>query len=290
MAHLTTAHFNKSNWMNEVTGIEKLKLTDIIWPGAHNCGMDKKARYYGPIVGNWTTCQNDSFAFQLAQGVRVFDIRIGHESRPEGERFYFHHNGGRSGRLLEELLDAVLAFVTENSGEFLILDFHQLGDGKRPFPYQTFSDLMASRLGYHAIAHSLADLSIGELKRTRPRSRMILAASGSLDLDRTLFWPRINHQWKDSTFTSPQDLLLHIARTLDKEPASSTFPWSLSATCYSLLGPADIKHYLDIWFHPSVQWISRCSIINSDFVDESKIVEYCAVANAIKAGRLSSGS
>lgn len=286
MAQPTAAYINKSSWMSEVLGIEKLKLTDIIWPGAHNCGMDKKARDYGPIVGNWTTCQNDSFAFQLAQGVRAFDIRIGYESRAEGERFYFHHNGSRSGRLLDELLEAVLAFISENPGEFLILDFHQLGDGQHSFPYQTFSDLMADRLGPHAIAHSLADLSVGELKRTRTRSRVMLAASGSLDLDRTLFWPRISHKWKDSTFTSPQDLYLHIARSLNKEPVSSTFPWSLSATCYSLLGPADIKHYVDIWFHPSVPWISRCSIINSDFVDESKIVEHCAMATAIKAAAI----
>lgn len=287
MAQPTTADINRSSWMSEVTGIEKLKLTDIIWPGAHNCGMDKKARYYGPIAGNWTTCQNDSFAFQLAQGVRVFDVRLSYESRPEGERFYFHHNGSRSGRLLDELLDAVLAFVSATPGEFLTLDFHQLGDGKQAFPYQKFSDLMAERLGPHAISHSLAELSIGELKRTRPRSRVMLCASGSLDLDRTLFWPRINHIWTDSTFTSPQDLYLHVARSLNKQPPSSTCPWSLSATCYSLLGPADIKQYLDIWFHPKAPWISQCSIINCDFVDESKIVEHCAMATALKAERMS---
>ena len=96
MAQRTAAYINKSSWMSEVLGIEKLKLTDIIWPGAHNCGMDKKARNYGPIVGNWTTCQNDSFAFQLAEGVRAFDIRIGYASRAGCGRFCFRYTGRRS--------------------------------------------------------------------------------------------------------------------------------------------------------------------------------------------------
>ena len=204
----------------------------------------------------------------------IIDDLVGkaHGLRPVDQR-----EGRIDIRLAQELNDVSVVFHDDGAG----LDLPRLRE--KAEAQDTAVDLKRE-------LNSLLTRYPAELKRTRTRSRVMLAASGSLDLDRTLFWPRISHKWKDSTFTSPQDLYLHIARSLNKEPVSSTFPWSLSATCYSLLGPADIKHYLDIWFHPSVQWISRCSIINSDFVDESKIVEYCAVANAIKAGRLSSGS
>jgi len=72
MPRNTVRHLNKLAWMNEVLDIDTLKLTDIIWPGAHNCGMDKKAPNYDVLIGHWTTCQNDTFSWQLAQGVRAF--------------------------------------------------------------------------------------------------------------------------------------------------------------------------------------------------------------------------
>ncbi len=49
--------------MSNVLDIDTLRLTDIVWPSAHNAGMDKKAPNYEVIVGK-TTCRNDTFAWQ----------------------------------------------------------------------------------------------------------------------------------------------------------------------------------------------------------------------------------
>ena len=58
----------------------------------------------------------------------------------------------------------------------------------------------------------------------------------------------------------------------------------MSATSYAFLGgPQDIKNYINDWFNPSRDWVTRCSIINIDFFDESEIVRYCWMATSMKA-------
>ena len=81
MTHNAGTTLDKQNWMSHVLDVHRLKLTEIVWPGAHNAGMDKQAPNYDVVVGNWTTCQNDSFAWQLANGARAFDIRLGYRGR-----------------------------------------------------------------------------------------------------------------------------------------------------------------------------------------------------------------
>lgn len=36
-------------------------------------------------------------------------------------------------------------------------------------------------------------------------------------------------------------------------------------------------------FNPTRDWVTRCSIINTDFFDESDIVRYCWTATSMKA-------
>lgn len=98
---------NKQTWMSHVPDIDKLRLTDIIWPGAHNAGMDKKAPNHEVVFGNWATCQNDSFAWQLDNGARALDLRLGFKQARDQPIFYFHHNGHQSHRVLDDLIEAV---------------------------------------------------------------------------------------------------------------------------------------------------------------------------------------
>ena len=273
---------NKQTWMSLVLDIDKLKLTDIVWPGAHNAGVDKKASGQDAVVGHWTSCQNDTFAWQLANGARAFDIRLGYTQSPEPQ-FYFHHNGFRSGRDLDELIESLLQFLDRNPDEFIVLDFHQLGDGDDSFDHKKLSDRLVRRLGLRTIHPADAVKTVAELKRSSRHRRIILAAPLHSGMDRDYFWPRITHKWHDSTFTDAGELQRHIARTLEDAPYE-TFLWSLSATCYSLLGgPANIKRQLNHWFSTTGGWVTRCSIISTDFFDESDIVRYCWSATSMKA-------
>ncbi|WP_445178459.1 phospholipase [Pseudomonas sp. McL0111] len=282
MSKVTTT-LDKQKWMSKVLDIDQLKLTDIVWPGAHNSGMDKKASNYDVLSGNWTTCQNDSFAWQLENGARAFDIRLGFTPGLERPTFYFHHNGYQSHRTLDELVEAVSAFLDRNPDEFIVLDFHQLGDGNKPFDRKLLSELLLVRLGSRLIPFSHSTSTIAELKGSSSKRRIIMAAGYSSEQDNNYFWPQITHKWNRKVFTDTITLERHIQATLEDAPYD-TFIWSLPATCYSLLGgPADIKRYINAWFHSSRDWVTRCSIISTDFFDESEIVHYCWVACSMKA-------
>ena len=283
MTRNTTITLDKQKWMSTVLDIGRLKLTDIVWPGVHNAGMDKKAPNYEVVFGNWTTCQNDSFAWQLANGARAFDIRLGYTAGPQSPVYYFHHNGYQSHRILDELIDAVTTFLTRNPDEFIVLDFHQLGDAARPFDYQQLNDVLIRRLGSRLIRTADSLSTVEQLKRDGSQRRIVLAAHGKPGLDGEFFWPQIPHKWNGKTFTDASVLKSHIETTLAEAPYE-TFLWSLPATCYSLLGgPQHIKSQINDWFHTTRDWVTRCSIISTDFFDEADIVRYCWSATSMKA-------
>jgi hypothetical protein len=283
MTRHTKGNLDKHKWMSNTLDIDRLKLTDIVWPCAHNAGMDKQAPNYDVLIGNWTTCQNDSFTWQLANGARAFDIRLGYTQGHDQSIFYFHHNGYQSHRVLEQLISAVTRFLDQYPDEFIVFDFHQLGDGTKPFDYQKLNHLLVSRLGDRIIAPAHATKTLGELKRLGSRRRIVLAAPLIPELNADYFWPRIPHKWSAITFADTDDLKRHITSTLQDAPYE-TFLWSLSATSYAFLGgPQDFKTHINDWFHPTRDWVTRCSIINIDFFDESEIVRYCWMATSMKA-------
>ncbi|WP_458374671.1 phospholipase [Pseudomonas laurylsulfatiphila] len=277
-----TEFIYKQNWMSKILDVDRLRLTDIVWPCTHNDGMDKKAPDFDDVTGNWTTCQSDSFAWQLANGARALDIRLEYAEDPKPV-FYFQHNGHRSGRVLDELIEAVLSFLDDNPDEFLVLDFHELRDGSKPFDYKKLNDQLVRRLGMRVILPANRHATVGELKRSSTRRRIVMAAQFRSGLDDNYFWPRIPHKWRDSSFTSSGDLRTYIAKTL-KNASYDTFFWSLSATAYTLFGgPRNIKEEINDWFNTTADWVTRCSIINTDFFDTSEIVRYCWSASSMKA-------
>ncbi|EJM60469.1 hypothetical protein [Pseudomonas sp. GM48] len=283
MTHNKTGLLDKQTWMSNTLDINQLKLTDIVWPGVHNAGMDKKASNYDAVTGNWTSCQNDTFSWQLANGARAFDIRLGYTAGAARSGFYFHHNGFRSHRVLDDMIDAVLLFLDRNPDEFIVLDFHQLADGNKPFDHKRLSDWLVRRLGLRAVLPGDGLKTVGALKSASRHRRVVMAAPALAELDGDYFWPRIPHKWRDSTFSDTTELQRHIAQNLEDAPYE-TFLWSLSAITYSLLGgPGRIKRQINDWFNTTGNWVTRCSIISTDFFDESEIVRYCWSATSMKA-------
>jgi 1-phosphatidylinositol phosphodiesterase len=283
MTSNTRGLLDKQTWMSNTLEINQLKLTDIVWPGVHNAGMDKKSPNHDAVLGHWTICQNDTFSWQLANGARAFDIRLGYTAGATRSGFYFHHNGFRSHRVLDDLIDAVLLFLDRNPDEFIVLDFHQLADGNKPFDHERLGDWLVRRLGQRAVLPGDGLKTVGELKAASRHRRVIMAAPARPELDGDYFWPRIPHKWRDNRFSDPAELQRYIVQTLEDAPYE-TFLWSLSATTYSLLGgPGNIKRQINDWFNTTGNWVTRCSIISTDFFDESEIVRYCWSATSMKA-------
>lgn len=283
MTHNLKATFSKQDWMSNITDINQLTLGEIVWPGAHNAGMDIKAPDHGALVGIWLSCQNDSFAWQLENGARALDLRLFYDSTATPPEFGFHHNGERSGRTLDELISAVIAFLDKHPDEFILLDFHELGYAATTFDYVRFRALLVSRLGHRLIPCSSRDRTLGELKIASNKQRVILATPAKRELDDDYFWGRITHRWSREDIINEDELKTFISRTLAPLGYGTTL-WSLSATAYSIFtGPQRIKGSIDDWFDTDRDWISRCSIISVDFFDDSEIVRYCWSATRMKA-------
>lgn len=283
MTRNVTDTLNKQTWMSNILDIHTLKLTEIVWPGVHNAGMDKKAPNYEVVSGNWVTCQNDTFAFQLSNGARAFDIRLGYKQDRDSSTFYFHHNGYQSERVLDDLIGAVLTFLERNPDEFIVLDFHQLGDGSKAFDFKQFSDLLVSRLGPSVIPPTDARKTVSELKQASSQRRIVMSAQVVDGMNGDYFWPKIVHKWTGTTLTDAGELRTYITTTLRDAPYER-YLWSLSATTYTLLGgPQHTKNLINDWFSTTRDWVTRCSIISTDFFDESDIVRYCWVASSMKA-------
>lgn len=278
-------NFTPGNWMSNFLAIDALSFAELVLPGAHNSGVDKKAYYAAPGVSHWAACQNNSFYYQLTHGARALDLRLEYELGSNGVgTFWFQHNGFRSSRSLENLITSVIRFLQENPDEFIVLDFHQLNAGSHDFDFQEFNRLLLTHLGDRIIPSRNAALSLGQLKRISHAQRVVVAAQYHPVLDSTVFCRYIEHKWSGIGTTSLNELHAHITQVMSFPPAGS-LPWSLSATSYHAVGgPVNIAEHLDQWFDPSISdWALDSNIINADFLETSNLVRHCLVANLIKA-------
>lgn len=267
------------DWMSNNPVIEALTLGELILPGAHNSGADKKASYVIHEVTHWAACQNNSFLAQLNNGARALDLRIEQDKR---SNFWFQHNNFRSSRTLEELIMAVDRFLIANPDEFIVLDFHEMRSSDAPFNEVEFTRMMMTHLGSRIIPTANSQLTLGQLKQASAVQRVMVATEVATHFD--YFNPRIWHEWSGSNLTDTDQLHRFIAKVMQSPPWGD-LPWSLSATSYSIhWGPTDIKEQLNQWFDPALSdWVSKCSIINADFFEESRLVLHCREANVTKA-------
>lgn len=99
---------NLSEWMSYIKDETLLKHVAI--PGSHDSGS-KDMIWLGKT-------QSKSFAEQLADGVRYFDVRI----QKDGDDFVFFH-GPTKGCDAEEFFEDVRDFISTRQSETVILDF-----------------------------------------------------------------------------------------------------------------------------------------------------------------------
>ncbi|WP_426200820.1 phospholipase [Pseudomonas sp. TWP3-1] len=277
-------NYSKTNWMAATPAIDSLSICELTLPGTHNAGSDWRASY--PIWApprHWLACQHDSFYAQLQHGARVLDLRLVYEPKAEGlARFRACHDKYPNSRTLGHIIDDVNNFLQKNPDEFILLDFHSL-DGA-DFDYDYFNKMITHLLGRRLIPSRNMHLSLHQLKQVSAEQRVFVAARSHWELDSNVFLDYINHKWIGKALVSADELKFFIDKVLQTPPGSWA-PWSLSATCYSALGgPVDIHDELNQWFDPThSDWAARCNIINVDFIEESRVVEFCRAVNLAKA-------
>jgi len=287
MNSATTSNYALTNWMSANTAIDILPLYKLSLPGTHNAGCDWKASYALIPGAHWVACQHKSFYDQLINGARALDLRLTYQnSGMELNKFRFQHNGFLSSRSVVHLITDIERFLAEYPDEFIVLDFHEMKDGDRPFDFAWFNHMFIKLLGNRIIPASNSGLNLQQLKSISRTQRILIHAPQHHELDRKYFNPKLHHQWIGTQTPSASDLQKFIATTMSSPPFRYA-PWSLSATSYAALGgPVDIHTELDRWFDPAnSDWLQNCNVVNVDFFEETRLVAFCISTNLSKARR-----
>lgn len=284
MSNFTKENFPSAHWMSATKELDNLTLREMTLPGTHNAGCDWGATF--PLIpsANWLACQDKSFLSQLQRGARALDLRLLYDNNAdEFKKFRFQHNNYRSSRNLSHLIRDLHDFIGSSPDEFIILDFHELAAGDSAFNHEEFKALMLRHLGKRMIPENNRHLTLGELKAASPIQRILVAAPMTWDTRDDKFHQQISHKWIGQSLVSTTSLYRYITDVLSTG-VSAWQPWSLSATSFTIGGPARILGELDNWFDPAkTDWAKKCSIINFDFIKDSNIVRFCQIASLQKA-------
>lgn len=280
---------NHNRWMTSLYEfIKNLRVDELALPSSHNAGVDR--RVVDPVGGHWAACQDDSFAFQLRQGIRVLDLRVVDDS-------YRKDIGGKKptyrftevirckhvlpGRSVDNCVAAVRSFAEENRNELVILDIHSYDAGlKLNDPVGRFKQKL-NALAHLLIPPAASSLTLAQIKQSYPGKNVIICWGGGGGA----YWNTIRHLWTGQNLTSQAELVSFIInKARNSVPAAALT--SLSATVYSLAsGPVRLKRDSPVWaevFHPQHRVFN---IINADFFQNTGVVEGCIELNKIRSGR-----
>jgi 1-phosphatidylinositol phosphodiesterase len=272
--------YSAHRWMTDLQGsIGHKKIWQLSLPGAHNSGMDKKASNSNSYI----TCQHDSFSYQLNSGIRALDIRLKYYQGESTTSLRFRHDhSGTSGRTLWDTMHAVHWFLDANPGEIVILDIHDISTINSPVNYNELHDYLMREHGWKFIPREAVNMTLNEIKAAYPKRRVILAAPSALsNLNPAYIWPKIGHQWAGDGLVSTSRLYSHIESVMKNPPAAGAL-WSMSATCYSVLGVQGIPSELNSWYRAKGEWQMKSNIINVDFFGSSNLVANCIESNLVK--------
>jgi len=170
-----------------------LRIHDLVLPEAHNAGVDQKGA--GWPTDQWGACQDDTFTYQLRNGIRALDLRLYRDPKEEHthKEFIFKHGRYHSRRYLNDCIHGVLEFAEQNPGEIVILDFHYTEiEGVE----SRVANAIETVLGKRCIPGSAIVDTIGQMRKRHPGRNVIIAWS-----HKTWFsWPTVAQTWTGKYF------------------------------------------------------------------------------------------
>ncbi len=210
-----TGETDYSSWMSETLEDDQL-IVDVAMLGAHDAFSNEisitsrldpyetnslMSGFVGTLLKGFIFRQSKTQMSDaeklLRSGVRYLDIRLTYEN----DNWYTKHNY-ISGEFLP-ILDQINEFLSENPGEFLILDFQHINglDYDSLEDYQTFYDMLMDSgiLNYVYEDAILENLTYGELTDDGANSKVIIIAK--FEASEGLILPydiSIRSEWADS--------------------------------------------------------------------------------------------
>jgi chitodextrinase len=295
---------NHSRWMTEIwTEIADLKIHQLLLPSTHNAAADLK-KLWDPIRGVWAACQDDSFAYQLANGARVFDLRVQDHSyhKPTGkfgqqlvEKVGFEHYVD-TGRQLNDCVETLRAFATNNPKELIILSIESYKAGIKNSIDRGRRYL--EPLDHLLIPESARNLTLREISETHPRRNVIIAAPGNLRTSDRHFWPGIRSMWAQVPLTSTDPVLdasIESLETYTNKLFNSSVQgivtlyntlWIFQAHARNTFGSLRLTsktEYFRKFYDQNGNRGTLANIINVDFIKDTGLVDFCISTNKQRA-------
>jgi hypothetical protein len=278
-----------TQWMANIPHLGRLRIAELILPGTHNAGMDKKSPNF-----NWPQeiTQDVSPEEQIQQGIRSLDLRVSfYESYPvsDPKRFQLFHGTSSGRNIANDILVPVQRFYRdlerngEDAREIIILDFHQFKDFTAQAHKQLHEQIIQT-LGDRLIPHDLRRLTLNELWTEHPRRNVVIAYNASQSNAR--FWDGVDQRWSGSNLNNTRELKAFIDTVAASHRSDSRLE-AVQCAKYVLPFhvPDDFSDKIDEWFKSQDEhsYIQNFRTINTDWSLRSNIVSNCIHANQIKA-------
>lgn len=269
----------RPKWMEGYYATDAMPVSEMILPGTHNSGFDKKA----PQTPSQETCQDVAIYEQLMQGVRVFDLRVQFFwGNPTDRRFAIFHSTANGRYVKADVLDVLRNYRSANRAdkEIVILDFH-LFKGFTTEAYRELAELVKRELGDSIIPRALKAAAARQL--TQAGMNTVVAWSG--EQRDSLFWEGVNHRWIGSN-TPKNNVMAEFIRVVGRESKPFGELKSIQAAYYSLpfFVPKDLSEDLMGWFAAGEggKPIDGHYIINSDWSLRQRLIDNIMYANGIR--------
>jgi len=266
----------------------KLRIDELILPGTHDSGADKKAP--NPILPQEKT-QDVPIIEQILAGFRVLDLRVEFSAKaPVGsdKRFQLFHltSSGRTvgGDVLAPLNDFYddPDHKAARAREIVILNFHKFKHFNRAI-HQELHSLIDSQIGRRLVPRNWRRSTLGDIWTHRPERTVVIAYNHRV---RAKYWKGVEHQWSGQNLNTTAAL----KKFMDEQSTRKKPDFVLrSIQCAKYVLPFhlpdDFSEKIDEWFESrnSNSYIQRFHIINTDWSTRSRIVFNCMHANGIRA-------
>lgn len=266
-------------WMENYHATDAMPVSEMILPGTHHSGFDKKA----PQTPSQETCQDVAIYEQLMQGVRVFDLRVQFFSgNPTDRRFAIFHSSANGRYVKADVLDMLRNYRSINGAgyEIVILDFHEFKNFNTA-AYRELADLIKRELGDSIIPRALQAAAARQL--TQAGMNTVVAWNGA-ERD-PLFWGGVNHRWIGNN-TPNKDEMGRFIQDVGRESKPFGQLKSIQAAYYTLpfYVPKDLSGDLMGWFAAGEggKPIDGHYIINSDWSLRQRLIDNIMYANGIR--------
>lgn len=285
---MKATHHGLDCWMYNTPQLYKLRIDELILPGTHDSGADKKAP--NPTLPQEKT-QDVPIIEQILAGFRVLDLRVefsANASVGSDKRFQLFHLTSSGRTVGGDVLAPLDEFYDDpehkaaRAREIVILNFHKFKHFNRAI-HRELHSLIDSKIGQRLVPRNWRRSTLGDIWTHRPERTVVIAYNHRV---RAKYWKGVEHQWSGQNLNTTAAL-----KTFMDEQSARKKPdfvlRSIQCAKYVLPFhlPDDFSGKIDEWFESrnSNSYIQRFHIINTDWSTRSRIVFNCIHANGIRA-------